>query len=275
MHFVPGIVSLSRGSSPTYWFAFRNTELLVKKIGDTASIPHVVDLSELSLEPIRTQFLGTLDGFPCCSVELADDAVAPEGMVFSELRSLFEVLGKEFFQLAGRAVQIMNWDRTHLFCGRCGASVEAKGDEHAKMCSQCSLMSFPRISPAIIVAVVKDDHILLARANRYPIGFFSVLAGFVEPGETLEECVRREVREETGLKVKNIWYFGSQPWPFPHSLMIGFVAEYASGTITIDGTEIAEAKWFTARDLPHIPQKVSIARQLIDWFIEKSTRGSH
>jgi NAD+ diphosphatase len=137
-----------------------------------------------------------------------------------------------------------------------------------KLCPKCGLLSFPRLSPAIIVAVVHGSKILLARANHFADGFYSVLAGFVEPGETLEECVRREVQEEVGLQVKNIRYFGSQPWPFPHSLMIGFTAEFAGGHITIDGAEIADAAWFSPADLPRIPGEISIARRLIDWFLE-------
>jgi NAD+ diphosphatase len=125
------------------------------------------------------------------------------------------------------------------------------------------------MSPAIIVAVVRDKTILLAHAARFPGAMYSVLAGFVEPGESLEECVRREVKEEAGVDLKHIRYFGSQPWPFPNSLMIGFTAAYAGGEITADQKEIVDARWFQAKDLPLIPEKVSIARKLIDWFVEK------
>jgi NAD+ diphosphatase len=172
------------------------------------------------------------------------------------------------FSLAGRAIQIVNWNQTHQFCGRCGTRTDDKLDERAKICPKCGLISFPLLSPAIIVAVVQGSRILLAHANHFPDGFYSVLAGFVEPGETLEECVQREVQEEVGLQLKNIRYFGSQPWPFPHSLMIAFTAEYAGGQITTDGMEIRDAGWFTAHDLPLIPGKISIARRLIDWFVE-------
>ena len=144
-----------------------------------------------------------------------------------------------------------------------------KQDERAKICQQCGLVNYPRVSPAIIVAVIKDDQILLARSGRFPGGFFSVLAGFVEPGESLEACVKREVFEETGIAVQNIRYFGSQPWPFPDSLMVGFTAEYAGGDIQIDGREIVAADWYSRDNLPNIPPGISIARQLIDWFAEK------
>ncbi|MEJ2041606.1 MAG: NAD(+) diphosphatase, partial [Desulfosarcinaceae bacterium] len=129
------------------------------------------------------------------------------------------------------------------------------------------LVNYPRLSPAIIVAVIRNDRILLARNKRFRAPFHSVLAGFVEPGETLEECEQREIGEVVGLAVKNIRYFGSQPWPFPNSLMVGFVAEYASGEITIDRKEIMEADWFPADALPRTPTRISIAGRLIEWFV--------
>ena len=139
----------------------------------------------------------------------------------------------------------------------------------AKECKTCGRLEFPRVSPAVIVLVEREDTLLLARSPGFPGRFFSVLAGFVNPGESLEEAIHREVLEETGITVKDIAYFGSQPWPFPDSLMIGFTARYVSGEIRIDGDEIVEAGWFTPSHLPQIPGKMSIARQLIDWFVEK------
>lgn len=144
-----------------------------------------------------------------------------------------------------------------------------KNDERAKVCPSCGFVNYPRISPAMIVAVTRGREILLAKGSRFQGGFYSVLAGFVEPGETFEECVEREIKEEVGLKVKNINYFGSQPWPFPDSLMVGFTAEYAGGDITIDNKEILDAGWYTAEGLPLIPGNGSIARRLIDWYVQK------
>ena len=142
-----------------------------------------------------------------------------------------------------------------------------------KSAPQCGLVNYPRLSPAVIVAVIKDHQILLATSPRFKAAFYSVLAGFVEPGETLEECVKREIREEVGLEVKNIRYFGSQPWPFPDSLMVGFTCEYAKGELTLDQNEILQAAWFEADKLPPIPGKISIARKLIDWFVEQNGGG--
>ena len=152
--------------------------------------------------------------------------------------------------------------------------METKTNERAKICPQCRHICFPRISPAIIVAVLNKHHILLAHANHFPPGLYSVLAGFVEPRETFEECVQREVLEEVGIVVKNISYFGSRPWPFPNSLMVAFTADYAGGRIAIDGTEIVDAGWFTAGNQPRVPDKISIARQLIDWFVETNHQKS-
>ena len=171
----------------------------------------------------------------------------------------------------------MNWDRTHQFCGQCGAPTETLSFERAKQCPNCRLISYPRLSPAIIIAVTwrmgDEKRILLARNHRFPPGRYSVVAGFVEAGESLEETARREVFEETGVRIQNICYFGSQPWPFPNSLMLGFTAEYASGDITLEEEEIADAQWFAASDLPQLPPKISIARKLIDAFISENGGG--
>ncbi|OPY80236.1 MAG: NADH pyrophosphatase [Syntrophorhabdus sp. PtaU1.Bin153] len=178
----------------------------------------------------------------------------------------------EFYRAALRAMHIIDWDRTDQYCGRCGTKNELKTGERAKVCPACNVLSFPRISPAVIVLVEKGRKVLLARAARFTQDWYSVLAGFVEPGETLEDVVRREVKEETGIDVKDIRYFGSQPWPFPDSLMVAFTAKYADGEIQVDGNEIVEARWFEYDKLPNIPGKISIARALIDWFVEKNAR---
>ena len=144
---------------------------------------------------------------------------------------------------------------------------------NALRCPGCGLTAFPKISPAVIVLVEKEGKLLLARGRRFALPFYSVLAGFVEPGESLEDTVHREILEEVGIRVKNVRYFGSQPWPYPDSLMIGFTAEYAGGEIKEDPEEILDAAWFAPDDLPSIPGKVSIARKLIDWFVEKELKG--
>jgi NAD+ diphosphatase len=212
----------------------------------------------------------------CFSAELDAASALPDGYAPFDLRQLFDLLDAAEFAIAGRAKQIVAWDRDHQFCGRCATPMEAMEHERAKRCPNCALTNYPRISPAVIVAVTRrfDDgyRILLARNHRFPVGRYSVVAGFVEPGETLEECVRREVGEEIGIEVTNIRYFGSQPWPFPNSLMVGFTAEYGGGDIRLEEAEIADAQWFAPNTLPLLPPKISIARQLIDSFVAEQSK---
>ena len=206
---------------------------------------------------------------PCYAVELPEDVSPPTGMAFEGLRQVYGRLDEDLFWIAARAIQIVDWDRTHKYCGRCGVPMELQQIERAKKCPQCGLLYFPRLAPAIIVAIERGDRLLMGRSRRFATGVYSVLAGFVEPGESLEETVIREVKEEVGISIKDIRYFGSQPWPFPHSLMIGFTATYAEGEISIDETELEDAGWFTVDNLPPLPGKISIARKLIDSFIAK------
>lgn len=165
-------------------------------------------------------------------------------------------------------MQILHWHKEHCFCGKCGTAMKNRKTELAKICPACEFVSFPRLSPAVIMSVTRGNQILLGRAPRFPPGMYSTLAGFVEPGETLEEAVKREVREEVNIRINNIQYVASQPWPFPHSIMIGFSASYVDGEIEIDNHELEDAKWFSVRNLPALPSKITIARLLIDNFIK-------
>lgn len=254
-------------SQPAWWFAFIGNKLLIHQEHSAATIPCLIDISELGLTPVRKQYLGTLAGTDCYCVELGSDNVPPNGMSFQVLRKLYDCLEEDFFSLAGRAFQIMEWDRTHQYCGHCGTQTVQVLGKRAKECPKCGLVTYPRLSPAVIVLVERGAEILLARAHHFPDNLYSILAGFVEPGESLEEAVRREIYEEVSIKVKDIKYFGSQPWPYPNSLMLGFTATYASGEIQIEQNELADAAWFTKNNIPLIPPKLSIARSLIDWFL--------
>jgi NAD+ diphosphatase len=272
--FIPGIAPPAVQSEPAWWFAFVGNKLLVRLEGAVSQIPQLISLAEIGLVPVRTQYLGTLDDRPCYSAELPQDAlaklhevIAPDAMSWRGLRELYGTLDEDLFMLSGRAIQIVEWDRTHQYCGHCATGTTQLPHERAKRCPKCGLVNYPRLSPAIIVLVSRGEELLLARAHRFPVGMYSVLAGFVEPGESLEETVVREVREEVGIEVKEIRYFGSQPWPFPNSLMIGFTATYASGDIIIEPQELVDAAWFHKHNLPQIPPKLSIARKLIDWFV--------
>src|SRR5262249_37660507 len=214
-------------------------------------------------------FLGTLAGRHCWAI---DSDGADEGREFTDLRMLWGALDETPGGVAGRAVRRVEWMRTHRFCGRCGTPTEDAPGERARRCPDCGLLAYPRLAPAVIMIVERDDgRALLARNALFPAGIFSCLSGFVEPGETLEEAVRREVHEEVGIVVGDVDFRGSQPWPFPHQLMVGFGAHYDSGEITIDGAEIAEAYWFTAEEAPTFPTNMSIASRLIDGWRARVT----
>lgn len=267
MHFIAEVNQLQQETAQAMCFAFCDSLILTKTVAENVTFPCIADLQLAGIQPVRKQHLGQLDGEPCYSVELPKGVAAPAGMVFYDLRQLFGLVEDDLFALAGRAIQVVQWDRNHLYCGHCGTPMAAKTNEYAKVCPQCGLVNYPRIAPAVIVAIVKGNQILLARNKQRRFNFYSVLAGFVEPGESLEDCVQREILEEVGIKVQDITYFGSQPWPFPHSLMVAFTATYAGGEIKVDDYEIADAGWFTVAEIPPIPGRLSIARDLIDWFI--------
>ncbi len=214
--------------------------------------------------------LGRLDDTHYWASHLDDDAELelPDDHHLSDLRSLHGRLSDDEWNIAGRATQLVDWVRDHRYCGRCGLETEPASNMRAMRCPACGLTSFPRLSPAVIVLIERDDgRCLLGRNGLWDIPMYSTLAGFVEPGETLEDTVRREVFEEVGVRVKNIRYFGSQPWPFPNSLMLGFIAAYEDGEITVDGEEVVDAQWFAPHELPMTPPTMSIAGQLIaDWL---------
>ena len=252
------------------WFLFQQQRFLVVQEGDDARIPQTPDLEKNALSPGKGRFFGMLNAQACYAGELAGDVRIPEAFSHMALRQAFQRFEEDGIQAAGLAGHLLAWHKNHQYCGKCGNLTQDKEDERAKICPECGLVNYPRLSPAIIVAVVRDGQILLAHSPRFPESVYSVLAGFVEPGETLEDCVRREVFEEVKISLKNIRYFGSQPWPFPDSLMVGFTAEYAGGEIKEDGVEISHADWFSPNRLPRIPPRISISRELIDWFAGKS-----
>ncbi|MBN1983144.1 MAG: NAD(+) diphosphatase [Chitinivibrionales bacterium] len=220
-------------------------------------------------------FLGMADERACFAVELPKEIVLPPTLIFCSMRQTFRVVGQELFRIIGFARSIIDWNRNFKFCGACGRPTENLTGERAKICPTCGLTSYPRISPAIIVSVTDGPKILLARSQKFQIAtMYSVLAGFVEPSESLEECVSREVMEEVSLQIRDIRYFGSQSWPFPDSLMIGFTAEYAGNDIVVDTKELVDARWFPYNQLPQIPQPPSMAWKLIDWFVRENSKCS-
>lgn len=274
--FAPGIepdASLLDDSGPVLGrcFAFAGSALLsIEDDGSNPRLPSWSHLRAWGLTTVRHQYLGILDSDPCWSVELDERIELPLGAALTEIRGLYERLPEIEYAIAGRAIQIIAWERDHQFCGRCATPTERVAGERARRCPACGLTSYPRISPAVITLIERGDRILLARGHAFVPGRFGIVAGFVEPGESLEEAVAREVQEEVGIALADIRYFGSQPWPFPHGIMIGFRAQSLSDELTIDGTELAEAGWYSVDDLPTIPAKLSIARRLIDaWAAER------
>jgi NAD+ diphosphatase len=254
--------------SGALWVMVSKNEVAVTS-GDQPTIYFSGNPSGIPGSSGRTQYLGHRDTTPCYASEVDGCTALPPGGVYSGVREMFGRVPDEELAIAALAVQIIDFDRTTQFCGRCGAQTRQLRTERAKFCSDCNLISYPRLSPAIIVLVQKEDQILLARSPHFPAGLHSTIAGFVEPGENLEHAVHREVFEEVGIAVKNIRYFGSEPWPFPHSLMIGFLADYAGGEITIDKNEIVSAGWFSRDNLPLMPSPLSISRALIDSWAER------
>lgn len=247
---------------------FNKDEVLVNCQSEFIQFPSRQDIQLSDIETAALVDIGVLEGVSYYSGRLAGQVVYP-GYSLIKVRQLSQYITGGPLNMAFRAFHILQWLKTNQFCGCCAGKMQMLPlqQEVSVQCEHCGNTVYPRISPAIIVAVFKENEILLARNERFPPGRYSVIAGFVEPGETIEDCVRRELQEEVGISVDHIEYFGNQPWPFPDSLMIAFTACYVSGEITIDDREIVEADWFTADALPDIPDKGTISRQMIDWFI--------
>lgn len=250
-----------------WYFVFNSGEIICKS---NQGLPEPVTADEFrwfDMEVSSKHFLGHFGNRPCFAV--AAQGQPAEGYTRFGLRGLLGRTTQTLFYLAGRAQQVIEWHETHEFCGRCATRMEDHVNDRAKQCPECGLICYPRLSPSIIVLVTRGEEMLLARNAAWPNGMYSTLAGFVEPGESIEQTVHREVLEEVGLSVDELRYFGSQSWPFPNSLMLGFHARYASGEIVCQDEEIAEAKWFTADNLPQIPPKTAISGWLIQEFIEQ------
>ncbi|MGV0035455.1 MAG: NAD(+) diphosphatase [Candidatus Azotimanducaceae bacterium WSBS_2022_MAG_OTU7] len=221
------------------------------------------------LNAVTSHYLGDLGGTPIYAIEVDPDAEEPQGYGFEALWSFLTIVEQPVFYLIGRAKQVIEWHQQHHFCGACGQVTSTIPVDRSRKCESCNIAFYPRLSPSIIVLINKGDEILLAKNAHARGNFYGTLAGFVEPGESIEETVHREVFEEVGLKVKNLRYYSSQSWPFPNSLMLGFHAEYDSGELVLQEEEIADAQWFHYNDLPHKPAMMSISGWLIDDFIKR------
>ena len=284
MQFVPGIEPPDGTSAANAVHVVVHPKgVIVRRPDVSGERPRLLDAAEaasFTAPDAARHFLGQLEegttrqDVVTVAVEDAAREIAPPFEVVG-LRALYGAVDEAIFGVAARAVQIVEWAATHRFCGRCATPTERTPGERAMRCPECGLSAYPRIAPAIIVLVRKGDQALLAHGARFPMPFYSTLAGFVEPGESVEETLVREVKEEVGIDVGDLRYFGSQSWPFPHSLMLGFFATWKSGEIRCEPSEIVDAKWFDAGSLPMIPPPMSISRKLIDaWLAEVGARES-
>ena len=255
----------------SYWLLRSNNQLLIRiDEADGSYFPcgHAADFEN----PGNALLVGEWRGLPCYAADLNEipDSIPGELM---PVRSLFSLIDAKAISLAARATQLLDWQKNHRYCGKCGTLTTRKTGEFSMLCPACGLVTYPRISPAVMVLISRGDELLLARGHRFKPGIFSALAGFVEAGETLEQCAVREVREEVGIAITNLRYFGSQSWPFPDSLMVAFFADYAGGTIQPEPAEIEDARWFSRYALPPLPEPMSLAWQMIDTACRETTAG--
>jgi len=249
----------------THRIIFSNDQLWIRRTGE-GQATCLLDRGLSAGDSLCSETLGCDAGQTIEVVDAPPDTVA-SGIERIGLRSFFDWASSGEYALAARGFSLLHWRRTHRFCGRCGRAMARHSIERAMVCDVCKDLVFPRTNPVVIVRVTRGHEVLLAHRAGGVVPFYSVLAGFVEAAETLEQAVHREIAEEVGLRVNNLRYFSSQPWPFPNNLMIAFTAEYESGEICVDGHEIAEAGWFTRAALPPIPPPISIARRMIDDFL--------
>lgn len=249
----------------SFYFIFCNDSLLLDSAGHvpcTATPPIALENWQ------KLHHLPDLDGHPCYTVSI-DTPVTVPGWQMKSLRESFYHLPERIYNMAGKAREIIYWDKTTRYCGVCGAPMKLHTDI-SKRCTQCGKEVWPALATAIIVAITRNEgrEILLVQSNKFKRDYLGLVAGFVETGETLEACVRREVMEETQLTITNLRYFASQSWPYPNGLMVGFTAEYESGTLTLQRSELNKGGWFSRDNLPAIPGEVSLARKLIDHWLE-------
>lgn len=271
-HFEPIWTAPASVGDDGLWFVFHRNNLLVYTAHSEPMLPLPADVlsGSLGIERERARFVGMLGQTPVWAAHAASGR-APEGHAFENMRMLFNRLPDDLLAIGGRAVQMLEFDRTHHFCGACGTPTEIHEGGRSRKCTNCGETYYPKVSPAMMVVIKRDTatgrELLLARSARFPRRMYSALAGFVEPSESIEECIHRESFEEVGLKVSNLRYFASQGWPFPNSLMIAYVADYVSGDIVPQEGEIDDAQWFKLDALPSLPHRLSIARRLVNHVI--------
>lgn len=254
-------------TEPVWWFVFRKDELLLEKSNGSYSIPYGTTPPVVPSAGTAIHTITAKDGTLCKAFSIVEPVKETSRYVMTGLRESHDLISPTCYQAAGKAREIIHWDETNRFCSACGTPLEQK-EEIMKKCPECGKEVYPAIPAAILVLIRKGDALLLVHARNFKGTFNSLVAGFLETGETLEECVEREVKEETGLEVKNIRYFGNQPWPYPSGLMVGFIADYAGGEIRLQDEELSSGAFYTKDNLPELPRKLSLARKMIDWWLE-------
>ena len=252
------------------WFVFYKDQLLMNQEADGYRVPFGEEPPVKVPVGSTIHNIGDMEGIPCKAYAIHTPIPGDEAPLrqMMGLRASYDELPFEEYYKAGKAFEILNWDKNTRYCPSCGVPTHQISDI-GKKCPECRQEFYPHISPAIIVRITKGDSILLVHARNFRGSFYGLVAGFLEAGETLEECVHREVMEEVGLHIKNLKYFGSQPWPYPSGVMIGFTAEYESGSIKLQDEELNAGAFYTKDNLPEIPRKLSLARKLIDDWLEK------
>ncbi|UBD73253.1 NAD(+) diphosphatase [Parabacteroides goldsteinii] len=248
-----------------YWFIFFNDQLLLQRKGETYTIPYSINPPV----PVKNVLeVNLLEDMPACTASVDTPLEETAEYLPMGLRASYDYLDPVLHKIAGKAYELIYWDQHSRFCPSCGTKTVMQ-TTISKQCPNCKYEIYPVVSPAILVLIRKGDAILLVHARNFRGSFYGLVAGFLETGETLEECVRREVMEETGLEINNITYFGNQPWPYPSNLMVGFIADYVSGTIRLQDEELSEGAFFTKDNLPELPRKLSLARKMIDWWLDQ------
>lgn len=254
-----------------YWFVFCKTDIMLEKVGKGYTIP-LSEEAPITLYP-WTQVLNVTpmkDGTEVKAVMIDQPITDNPLYEMCGLRPSFYHLSKELYLKAGKCNELLYWDNNTNFCGVCGAPMKMHTDI-SKRCTNCGKEVWPQLATAVIVLVHRGNEVLLVHARNFKTDFYGLVAGFVETGETLEEAVHREVKEETGIEIKNLHYFGSQPWPYPCGLMVGFNADYDGGDIHLQQSELSKGAWFTKDNLPTIPEPLSIARMILDDWINKTS----
>jgi NAD+ diphosphatase len=271
-HFIRAYPPTQPAPGPSYWLPFRKGELVLH--GDRLIYGVTPLPQEGRIEALISYYLGTLDGIPCRTCALVETTELPEGYRAVGLRSLYGLLPDAEYIISGYAAQILHWETDHRFCDHCGSKVEPEGGTWGKKCPNCGRTAYPPVVPAVLLLIHDGgDRVLMAQKPGWGKRF-SIIAGFVEPGESLEDCCVREAREEVGVAVDKPQYGGSQSWPFPHQIMIGFTARYLGGEVVIDEAELARAAWFHYDDLPELPPPLSLSRQIIDAWVA-GRRAAH